>query len=343
MAAHLDIDNICDVLVFGLEYPIPELAEKAHEFLIYNLDDISQTEKFSQMDASFVENFFSNDNLILYNNRYRRTAWSSQKREELILNCVLRYLSKAEVNKPDIIKNMIQTVRLPQISEDVIQNCMKNFKKLNNNEVIKKHLKLRKVALKYLKGSSNDPLVIKKAHEIPCSWLMKRSWGTVHIYTGKRYAAGGEIEHTPHSPTVMYNSPNIQIKRIEIWLRTWKNRVVIGGMKLFYRSTSEEDVSLPYVRGHCPEGKVDHVVELEPDELIIKVVVGSGFLIDRLGFETNKGRVLGPFGGPGGSEYIESITPDDELSYLLDINYQTVITYRTGAIFNLMLRWISLS
>jgi hypothetical protein len=42
---------------------------------------------------------------------------------------------------------------------------------------------------------------------------------------------------------------------------------------------------------------------LAPGETIQRVFGGAGAIIDRLGFETNQGRTLGPLGGPGGRDF----------------------------------------
>ena len=40
-------------------------------------------------------------------------------------------------------------------------------------------------------------------------------------------------------------------------------------------------------------------VDLDPDERITKVILYAGWMIDGLGFGTNKGRIFGPWGGLG--------------------------------------------
>jgi hypothetical protein len=118
---------------------------------------------------------------------------------------------------------------------------------------------------------------------------------------------------------------------------------VIGGLAVFYRSTSEDiDASLVYSRGDCSFGDAHHVAELESMEFITKVTIrSSNNLVHKLGFETNAGRKIGPFGHSAGDKVIEYAQPG--LSYLHDINYDTVRTQGRNAICNLRLRWISFS
>ncbi len=58
--------------------------------------------------------------------------------------------------------------------------------------------------------------------------------------------------------------------------------------------------------------------DIEPGERIKTVLVGSGWLIDRLGFTTDSGTKYGPYGGPGGNERIigEGLPDTRFLSYV---------------------------
>ncbi len=58
--------------------------------------------------------------------------------------------------------------------------------------------------------------------------------------------------------------------------------------------------------------------DIKPGERITTVLVGSGWLVDRLGFTTNTGEKFGPYGGPGGSEKIvgDGLPENRFLSYV---------------------------
>uniref|UniRef100_A0A0B7AN37 BTB domain-containing protein n=1 Tax=Arion vulgaris TaxID=1028688 RepID=A0A0B7AN37_9EUPU len=338
MTANYACDDVCDVLEFAMEYPLSDLTESALQFLKENLDNVSKTESFMQLKPTFLEKFFDDDNLVLYSSKI---SLKSAKREELIFTAVLRYLSKSPNSSSEVINAMMKTVRMTQLPKDAAMNCLENFKTLKDNEIIKKYVRLRDVAVKFVQQSKERGSGYRNTQGIPESWFRSRKYATFSFFQRDvRYAAGGEIEPSPEPPNFLYNDCNLEIKRIEIWLRRWDTRLVIGGLSLSYRSASDDNRILEYRRGSCPGPHGQHIVELEPDEFIIKVVLGSGYLIDRLGFETSRGRVFGPFGGPGGSDRTE-LAPSGALSYLFDINCDSVITQGSEAIFNLMFRWIT--
>ena len=53
---------------------------------------------------------------------------------------------------------------------------------------------------------------------------------------------------------------------------------------------------------------------LDEGEVITSVIVNAGFMIDSITFNTSKNRVLGPYGGPGGSTYHNSHSGKDKQS-----------------------------
>eukprot|EP01061_Rhynchopus_euleeides_P021561 TRINITY_DN3514_c0_g2_i1.p1 TRINITY_DN3514_c0_g2~~TRINITY_DN3514_c0_g2_i1.p1 ORF type:complete len:398 (+),score=66.76 TRINITY_DN3514_c0_g2_i1:54-1247(+) len=65
------------------------------------------------------------------------------------------------------------------------------------------------------------------------------------------------------------------------------------------------------------EGKGNVVVTLGPDEGIVRVKGRSGWYIDCLILETNKGRVYGPYGAKGGSDFgVVDFGNNNELLYI---------------------------
>ncbi|CAL1536706.1 unnamed protein product, partial [Lymnaea stagnalis] len=342
MGAHLEFENVCDALVFAMNYSMNNLEDLAIDFLKENLEDVSKTNGFSQLDPEFLIKLLEDDNLVLYHNKI---VLKSVEREKLVLNAVLRYLSVRKIQEPATVEILFKTVRLPEIPKDAMKKSIKNFKQFKKNETIKRLLKLREVAVKYLdkrrRSYSLTTDISSEALEVPDTWFRSRKLASFSVSNGRvRYAAEGQLMRSPIAPGYLFNDPNLEIHKIDLWIRLWDGRPVIGGLKLVYRKPKSQGRYLEYFKGDCNHAIQHHVVEMEPNELIVEVVIGSGYLIDRLSFKTNLGRKYGPFGGPGGREHIET-TPRGTFSYLFDINCDSLTTQGSDAIFNLMLRWIT--
>jgi len=58
-----------------------------------------------------------------------------------------------------------------------------------------------------------------------------------------------------------------------------------------------------------------HQFTLEPSERIVSTTVRAGWMVDQLTFVTSRQRVIGPFGGSGGSQYKFSV-PNQSSAYL---------------------------
>lgn len=335
MVSQLDCDNVCDVLMFTRAYSLLDLEQKALDFLKSNLDNVSTSASFSQLDPKFLIDIFEDDNLIIYQNN---VVLRSQDRELAILNSIMRYLAQKPKQDPDVVDMMIRCVRMPLLRKEMIKQCLKNFKNLEKSVIIQKYVRLRDIATRYRNGVQNR----KETEDIPDTWLRLRKLASFKITNGQScYAAEGEIVFTPDPPSSLHNDVNLEIRRIDIFMRRWDGRLVVGGLKVSYRSSIPDDGPREdYVRGRIETQREHRFLELEPNEYIVKVVIGAGWLIDRLGFVTNTGRTWGPFGGPGGSEYTEC-APEGVLSYLWDINCDTVRTQGEDAIHNLNLRWVS--
>ena len=66
MSKNLDVDNVCDVLRFAINYSFQILHEESLDFLCRNLESVSKTDSFLEFDLDFLVKFFESDNLVLY-------------------------------------------------------------------------------------------------------------------------------------------------------------------------------------------------------------------------------------------------------------------------------------
>lgn len=352
MAANLDCDNVCDAATFAINYSLQILEKQAFNFMEENLPEVTSTQGFCDLDPGLVASFFQDDNLVL---RIKGMPLKSVECEKLVLKTVLEYLTRKEELDPQALGMVFQTVRLVNIPRDDIKKCVKNFK-LAKHEEIQKYLDLHKVALKFLEQRGQDcslstPVDCPGAEDVPVLWFRKRKLANYEIHPGmQRYAAGGQVAVARGNPPYLYDDPELEIQNVEVWIRRWDGRPVIGGLAVTYRPNLTFDLGVNadfsvqrYCKGlcHSVEDRDYFCATFEPGECVVKVTVNSGFLIDRLTFVTNTGRTVGPFGGPGGGKHKEA-APKGAFAYLYDINCDECETQGSPAIYNLMFRWITL-
>ena len=84
----------------------------------------------------------------------------------------------------------------------------------------------------------------------------------------------------------------------------------------------------------------NHTINLADEEIITKVEICSGWVIDSLKFVTGKGNVFGPFGGDGGGSRTIS---NSSKSYLHSIRGASVRTQSWLSVVDLHFEWITFS
>ena len=77
---------------------------------------------------------------------------------------------------------------------------------------------------------------------------------------------------------------------------------------------------------------------LAPGERIVQVVIGYGYMIDRIGFVANTGQRYGPYGGAGGNTCTEK-PPGGSYGYLVSIAGHVVKAEDKLGINNLEFCW----
>ena len=82
-----------------------------------------------------------------------------------------------------------------------------------------------------------------------------------------------------------------------------------------------------------------HQFTLEPSERIVSATVRAGWMIDQLTFTTSQQRVIGPFGGTGGSEH--KLSPDKSMpsAYLAYLRGRVDRTQDETSVRHLVLVW----
>jgi len=115
-----------------------------------------------------------------------------------------------------------------------------------------------------------------------------------------RPTAGANQATLTPTPFSLIASDNEYLKKIDIVLRLWDGRTIVGGIGLHF---SCKDMHFYKHAGITKEkGTGVKSIELEMNEHIVEVKGNSGWLIDNLVFKTTKTKTYGPYGGDGGSE-----------------------------------------
>ena len=103
------------------------------------------------------------------------------------------------------------------------------------------------------------------------------------------------------------------------------------GFRVFYSDGSEKE------EGETTD--VEHEFHLDSDERIVKIIPTTGWMIDNLIFHSNKGRVYGPYGGPGGGLRDDDVPPENRNGFLAGVCGSIVRTQGSLGITSLSFKW----
>ena len=128
------------------------------------------------------------------------------------------------------------------------------------------------------------------------------------------------------------------IRKIGIKTRLWDDRQVIQGFKVELIDGTKKAVGM-----ELDDMSNVSSFNLDPDDHIVyPFTLRSGWYIDKIGFHTKKGKVLGPVGGDGG-DIRRQPHNISECHYLWGILGRTVVTQGAPCIYMLEFKVISLS
>ncbi|KAH9498981.1 hypothetical protein Btru_004128 [Bulinus truncatus] len=326
MSSYLTIQNVCSVINFSSRHKIQNLLISATKFLKKNVDAVSRNAAFSSLEPYFLVELFKDDNLLLFHQNIFLKPIAAEK---LILEAVLRYISmrEPEVKKEDVVL-LLSTVRWPMLNQMAVERCLQDFPLFKYRDTVDSLVRPA------TDSGGEETFSNPEIKELKQNWFKQRNLSMCLYSTKVRYA---ETKHLfPVCNKVDYNN---EIKKVDIWIRTWDGRPVIAKIQLSFRNIKHEEPLDDYSKGQNTE--IHESFKLKKGENITKVVVKSGKIIDSLYFETNLNRTFGPFGGPGGTAYEEK-GKDGKCSYLYDICCNSAMTQGSTALYDLILRWVTL-
>lgn len=174
-------------------------------------------------------------------------------------------------------------------------------------------------------------------------WATTRAFAKPAVSWGRSFANGGqvhpEISHHSNKEAAEDLGNDVFIKGMELWIRRWDGRPVLGGLKIFYSCDGDHEIMM----GSSSDQNEHHEFHLESNERIVKVDVNSGWMIDRLSFYTNKKdengdpKCYGPYGGDGGGFYAE--TPPGSYGFLAGVGVAVVSSQGEEGITRLQFAW----
>lgn len=106
-------------------------------------------------------------------------------------------------------------------------------------------------------------------------------------------------------------SINDRVKKVGLWVTKWEGWIVIGGIRVEYKSRTSVLHGIPPKARHSILS--EHEFELDDDEVITSINLRSGMLTDGITFFTNYGRTYGPYGSSGGTPSFS--TPSQKRGY----------------------------
>ena len=315
--------------VFALE----ELGKVAKKHALRRFTNVCQGEEFLSLSLNLLTDLLADEELCV---AFEGLIPSVEEREKIVLQAVLQYVEHDVQNRKDHLPKLLSLVRLPTLSESHLKEAT-THKLLADfcEELLEKAQKLKL-----------DPPEKDSPDE---KWAVPREFAQCVVTWGRSFANGRqvqpEIAHCTDKDTFEDLENDHYVTGMELWIRQWDGRSVLGGLKVYYNN----DITMIFGYGSggtytdTAHDQVHHEFHLEENERIVKVEVQSGWMIDKLTFYTNKKaedgnpRKYGPYGGNGGSFSAES--PGGSYGFLAGVAGAVVKSQGEAGITRLQFVW----
>lgn len=324
--------NIAELIKLSNRYNLRGLLDAICRFISNNFEEINNSSTFWELPP--------NDFCSLIKNKWMSVLVEGipvNQPEAEILKLVGKYLSIASVSHEqfdkDTVSTLLKEIHFRDMTSDDIKSVIDVYP-IIECDIVKDALSdLQMSREDNMKKSEADDTISEKEPRIYSNRIKK-------LFSSIKYADGGQVSDI--TETFMEKWPdietdlNLRIKRIRIFIRRWDGRPVVGGMAVEYNSGRVVQYG-----GRPSEDKLvsDHDISLDENEVITKVGLRCGWMIDNLEFFTNLGRTFGPFGGLGGLE--RTAAPHRAEGYLHSFDGKEVFTRGELGITCLSFRWVA--
>jgi len=307
--------------VFALE----DLRKEAKKYAMRHFADVCKKEEFLSLPFRLLTDLLADEEICVV---IEGLVPCTEEREKIVLQAVFQYIEHDVENRKDCLPRLLPLVRLPTLSESYLKEVLSHkFVADTCEEIVVKAKKLKD-------GLPENDSTGEK-------WVVPREFAKHVLTWGRSFANGGHVNpetarHTDKE-TVEDLDNDIYIKGMELWIRRWDGRPVLGGLKIVYSGDKVEKFGSDSAQSEHYE------FHLEENERIVKVEIRSGWMIDCLTFYSNKrdtdgsSKSYGPYGGDGGS--FSSETPSGSFGYLAGVAAAIVHSEGEEGITRLQFAW----
>ena len=282
--------------VFALE----ELNKVAKQHALRHFTVVCKEEEFFCLPVSRLFDLLSDEGLCVV---IEDLIPSEEEREKIVLQAVFHYVEHDLQNRRERLPELLSLVRLPTLSEAYL-------KEVTAHKLVADSCACKEILEKAEQLKTEWAVLKEKAiwedQEIdpPEKCVVPRDFAKYVVTWGRSFANGGhfhDAQHYTDVDTFEDLESDCYVNGMELWIRQWCGKLVLGGLKIFYN-----DGSIMTFGCTSDEPQEHHEFHLEVNEKIVRVEVNSFHMIDQLTFFTNKKdgdglpRSYGPYGGDSG-------------------------------------------
>ena len=306
-------------------FALDELSKEAKKHALRHFTDVCKKEEFLSLELNLLTDLLADEEICVV---IEGLIPCVEEREKIVLQAVFRYIEHDVVKRKDSLPKLLPLIRLPTLSESYLKEVSSHKLVADNCEEIL--VKAQKLKMDPPEKDSTDE-----------KWAAPREFAKYVVTWGRSFANGGQVnsetsKHTDKEAVEDLDN-DVYIKGMELWIRRWDGRPVLGGLKIFYNGDKEVKF------GSDSAQSEHHQFHLEENERITKVEVRSGWMIDCLTFHSNKRdsdgspKSYGPYGGDGGS--CSSEAPSGSFGYLAGVACAIVHSQGEEGITRLQFAW----
>ena len=311
-------ENCLAMLLFADKFNAVELENHLVQYVSRYFYQITQLEDFLELPVEVLIRLLQSECLVV--DKGQDFLPSVAEQERIVLESVLLYAShKSKEGKLVPLVELLKNVRLLLLSPSYLDNLHSSADLFNYPEA-------KSLITRALNSDEDEASMSKLCSQPRKSTKMSESHCHIHA-SGYIRPEQSIFNHCG----LVGESSDVYLKGMKIFIRRWNGRPVIGGLQTFY-SNGESSLN-----GSQDAASEIEEFQLEDGERIVKIQVNSGWMIDHLEFHTNKGRIIGPYGGPGGNSYTEE--PKGLFGFLAYIKGAVVFTQGKLGITSLRLVW----
>lgn len=272
------VSAVC-ILPFAILFDLRSLTDTIVLWISENFDKFVERNEFRILSHDDFKFLLMNTNLSVF-----RTGIPVDNIEINILDAVSKTLTANQIGAKSTVTDLLSEIRFSEIPTKSLSKLYDmypafqtldrlTFTSLTNNDLKERTFSNSMKILEHSMIHANNPHSLYDLNFVKC------------------------FEELP--------SINDRPIRIELWVIRWEGIIVIGGIRVEYKSRTS------VLHGIRPKARhsilSEHEFDLDDDEVITSINLQEGVLIDSLSFNTNYGRTYGPYGGNGG--YPSSSSP----------------------------------